>query len=77
MPEIGRGSIAETLALGPQFVAAAKDAFTHAMTIAMVAGAIGAVAGAIVALIMLPSRKAAQPPPPAPDAQVDVAVSLQ
>ncbi len=75
VPEIGRGSIAETLALGPQFVAAAKDAFTQAMTIAMVAGAIGAVAGAIVALIMLPRRKAAQPFAPEPDAQVDVPVS--
>jgi MFS transporter, DHA2 family, multidrug resistance protein len=77
VPEIGRGSIADTLALGPQFVAAAKDAFTQAMTIAMVAGAIGAVAGAIVALIMLPRRMAAQPSSPEPDAQVDVPVSLQ
>jgi MFS family permease len=77
VPEIARGSIAETLALGPQFVAAAKDAFTQAMTIAMVAGAIVAVAGAIVALIMLPRRKAAQPSAPEPEAQVDVPVSLQ
>ena len=69
VPEPGRGSIADTLALGPQFLAAARDAFTQAMTIAMVAGAVGAVAGAIVALVVLPRRNAAKPVTPA---EVDV-----
>ncbi|GAB2686817.1 MFS transporter [Kribbella swartbergensis] len=56
VPEAGRKSIAETLALGPDFVTAARDAFSDAMSIAMITGAIGALAGALVALIALPRR---------------------
>lgn len=56
VPAAGRDSIADTLALGPQFAEAARDAFTEAMTIAMIAGAVGAFAGAVVALIVLPRR---------------------
>jgi DHA2 family multidrug resistance protein-like MFS transporter len=56
VPDAARDSIADTLALGPQFVAAARDAFTDAMSIAMTAGLVGAAAGAVVALIVLPRR---------------------
>ncbi|MEU8226443.1 MFS transporter [Kribbella sp. NPDC048915] len=54
VPEGARKSIADTLALGPDFLAAAKHAFVDAMSIAMTVGAIGAVAGAVVALAVLP-----------------------
>ncbi|HET6743454.1 MAG TPA: MFS transporter [Kribbella sp.] len=54
VPEAARKSIADTLALGPDFLAAAKHAFVDAMSIAMTVGAIGAVAGAVVALTVLP-----------------------
>ena len=57
VPEAARHSIADTLALGPAFVAAARDAFTDAMSIAMVAGTAGAAAGAIVALVVLPRHR--------------------
>ena len=47
-------------------MAAARDAFTDAMSIAMVAGTAGAAAGAVVALVVLPRRRvvaeAEQPP---------------
>ena len=56
-PQAARQLIADTLALGPAFVAAARDAFTDAMSIAMVAGTAGAAAGAIVALVVLPRRR--------------------
>ena len=46
VPEEARKSIAATLALGPDFVAAARSAFTDAMSIAMTAGLVGALAGA-------------------------------
>jgi MFS family permease len=59
VPEAARKSIAETLALGPDFAAAARDAFTDAMSIAMITGAVGALAGALVAVVALPRRKAA------------------
>jgi MFS family permease len=54
VPEAARKSIADTLALGPDFLAAAKHAFVDAMSIAMTVGAVGAVAGAVVALVVLP-----------------------
>ncbi|WP_232828458.1 MFS transporter [Kribbella monticola] len=56
VPEAARKSIADTLALGPDFVGAARGAFTDAMSIAMTAGAVGALAGALVAAIALPRR---------------------
>ncbi|WP_433007499.1 MFS transporter [Kribbella sp. CA-294648] len=59
VPEAGRNSIADTLALGPEFLAAARSAFTDAMSIAMTVGLIGAAAGAIVALIVLPRHTTA------------------
>jgi MFS transporter, DHA2 family, multidrug resistance protein len=62
VPEVARNSIAETLALGPDFVAAAHTAFTDAMSIAMTAGLVGALAGALVALLALPRRKADSTP---------------
>ncbi len=62
VPEVARSSIAETLALGPDFVAAARAAFTDAMSIAMTAGLVGALAGALVALLALPRRKADSTP---------------
>lgn len=58
VPEAARDSIADTLALGPEYVAAARDAFTDAMSIAMTAGLVGAAAGALVALLVLPRRQA-------------------
>jgi len=64
VPEAGRNSIAETLALGPDFVAAARSAFTDAMSIAMTAGLVGALAGALVAIIALPRRKSDPVPEP-------------
>jgi len=71
VPEAARDSIAATLALGPQFAAAARDSFTDAMTIAMTVGLVGAVAGALVALAVLPRRAPApadpgETPDPAP-----------
>jgi MFS family permease len=54
VPDGARKSIADTLALGPDFFASAKHAFVDAMTISMTVGAIGAVAGAVVALAVLP-----------------------
>jgi MFS family permease len=57
VPEDARKSIAATLALGPDFVAAARSAFTDAMSIAMTAGLVGALAGAAVAAIALPRRR--------------------
>ncbi len=62
VPEEARKSIAATLALGPDFVAAARSAFTDAMSIAMTAGAIGAAAGAVVAVVALPRRRPAAEP---------------
>ena len=56
VPQSARASIADTLALGPTFAAAAREAFAQAMTIAMVVGVVGAVAGAVVAFIVLPRR---------------------
>ena len=56
VPATGRDSIAETLALGPTFAAPARAAFTDAMSIAMTVGLIGALAGAVVALAVLPRR---------------------
>ncbi|WP_433160713.1 MFS transporter [Kribbella sp. CA-247076] len=73
VPEAARNSIAETLALGPDFVTAARAAFTDAMSIAMTAGLIGALAGALVALLALPRRKASSSPQePAAAEPVDV-----
>ncbi|WP_246486520.1 MFS transporter [Kribbella qitaiheensis] len=62
VPEAGRKSIADTLALGPDFVAAARSAFTDAMSIAMTAGLVGALAGAVVAAIALPRRRSTEEP---------------
>lgn len=62
VPEAARKSIADTLALGPDFVAAARGAFTDAMSIAMTAGAVGAVAGALVAAIALPRGRRTEEP---------------
>jgi EmrB/QacA subfamily drug resistance transporter len=59
VPEAGRSSIADTLALGPEFLGAARSAFTDAMSIAMTVGLIGAAAGAVVALVVLPRRSTA------------------
>ncbi|MEU4394384.1 MFS transporter [Kribbella sp. NPDC023855] len=59
VPEAGRNSIADTLALGPEFLGAARSAFTDAMSIAMTVGLIGAAAGAVVALVVLPRRSTA------------------
>ncbi|TDO44881.1 MFS transporter [Kribbella sp. VKM Ac-2527] len=56
VPEQARNSIADTLALGPEFVAAAGKAFTDAMSVAMTVGMVGAAAGALVALVALPRR---------------------
>jgi EmrB/QacA subfamily drug resistance transporter len=61
VPEPARKSIADTLALGPDFVAAARTAFTDAMSISMTVGLIGALAGALVALLVLPRRQAESP----------------
>jgi DHA2 family multidrug resistance protein-like MFS transporter len=58
VPEQARNSIADTLALGPEFVAAAGKAFTDAMSVAMTVGLVGAAAGALVALVALPNRQA-------------------
>ncbi|MEV5963832.1 MFS transporter [Kribbella sp. NPDC051952] len=58
VPEQARKSIADTLALGPDFMPAARTAFVDAMSIAMTVGAVGAVAGAVVALVVLPRRQA-------------------
>jgi len=71
VPEEARKSIADTLALGPDFVAAAGHAFTNAMSISMTVGAIGAVAGALVALVVLPRGQAKGPEPEAVSATVD------
>ncbi|MEV6281697.1 MFS transporter [Kribbella sp. NPDC051770] len=57
-----RDSIAETLALGGQYVEVAREAFTDAMSIAMTAGLVGAAAGALVALFVLPRRSAVAEP---------------
>ncbi|WP_237745123.1 MFS transporter [Kribbella catacumbae] len=62
VPEAARDSIASTLALGSDFFPAARSAFTDAMSIAMTVGLIGAAAGAVVALLVLP-RKAAESQP--------------
>jgi EmrB/QacA subfamily drug resistance transporter len=56
VPAAARGSIAETLALGPAFAAVAREAFTDAMTITMFVGVAGALAGAVVAFFVLPRR---------------------
>jgi DHA2 family multidrug resistance protein-like MFS transporter len=63
VPEQARKSIAGTLALGPDFVAAARTAFTDAMSISMTVGLVGALAGALVALVVLPRRSAEIPSP--------------
>jgi len=60
VPEPARKSIADTLALGPDFLAPARTAFTDAMSISMTVGCIGAFAGAVVALVVLPRRQAAE-----------------
>jgi hypothetical protein len=60
VPESARKSIADTLALGPDFLAPARTAFTDAMSISMTVGCIGALAGAVVALVVLPRRQAAE-----------------
>jgi MFS transporter, DHA2 family, multidrug resistance protein len=62
VPEPARTSIADTLALGPDFLAAARHAFTHAMTVSMTVGCIGALGGALVALLALPPRRKDAPP---------------
>jgi len=54
VPEAARKSIADTLALGPDFFGSAKHAFIDAMSISMTVGAGGAIAGAVVALVLLP-----------------------
>ncbi len=63
VPDAARKSIADTLALGPDFAAAANHAFVDAMSIAMLVGCIGAVAGAVVALLALPRNQVKQPEP--------------
>jgi EmrB/QacA subfamily drug resistance transporter len=63
VPESARGSIADTLALGPAFADVARWAFTDAMAVTMLAGLAGAAAGAVVALVVLPRRR---PPVDAP-----------
>jgi MFS family permease len=65
VPEAARKSIADTIALGPDFLAAARHAFTDAMSIAMLVGAIGALAGALVAVAVLP-KPTPKPQPTAP-----------
>ncbi|WP_343964831.1 MULTISPECIES: MFS transporter [Kribbella] len=57
IPATARSSIAETFALGPGFASAARTAFTDAMSIAMTVGLVGAAAGAVVALVVLPRRR--------------------
>jgi DHA2 family multidrug resistance protein-like MFS transporter len=57
VPAAGRDSIASTLALGPQFSGVARAAFTDAMSIAMTVGLVGALAGAVLALVVLPRRR--------------------
>jgi MFS transporter, DHA2 family, multidrug resistance protein len=57
VPAAARDSIADTLALGPAFVDVARRAFTDGMELAMIAGSVGAAAGAVVALIVLPRRR--------------------
>ncbi|MBB5983947.1 MFS transporter [Kribbella solani] len=66
VPEPARKSIADTLALGPDFFEAAKHAFVDAMSIAMMVGAAGALAGAVVAVVVLPrgARKSEEEPVP-------------
>jgi DHA2 family multidrug resistance protein-like MFS transporter len=75
VPEAARGSIAETLALGPAFAAAARAAFTDATTIVMVAGVAGALAGTVVALVVLPRRRTEQAPEVVSSRQDEVSVS--
>jgi EmrB/QacA subfamily drug resistance transporter len=65
VPEVGRESIAETLALGPQFATVARESFTDAMSIAMTTGLIGAAVGALVAVFVLPRRSAVAAEPEA------------
>ncbi|WP_238335313.1 MFS transporter [Kribbella amoyensis] len=59
VPEAARGSIAETLALGPAFADAARSAFADAMSISMTAGLVGSGLGAVVALVVLPRKRGA------------------
>jgi EmrB/QacA subfamily drug resistance transporter len=61
VPEAARKSITDTLALGPDFFPAAKHAFVDAMQISMTVGCIGALAGALVALLVLPPKPAPHP----------------
>lgn len=70
VPDAARNSIADTLALGPDFVAAARAAFTDAMSIAMTVGLVGAFAGALVALLVLPRRRIDEPAPDLAEAAV-------
>jgi EmrB/QacA subfamily drug resistance transporter len=67
VPEPARRSIADTLALGPDFVPAARTAFTDAMSISMTVGLVGALAGAFVAIVVLPRRQAEAEVVPAVD----------
>jgi MFS transporter, DHA2 family, multidrug resistance protein len=62
VPEEARKSIADTIALGPDFLDAARTAFTKAMSISMTVGWIGALAGAVVALLVLPRRRSDSSP---------------
>jgi MFS transporter, DHA2 family, multidrug resistance protein len=65
VPAPARGSIADTLALGPAFVEVARRAFTDGMQITMIAGLVGAAAGALVARLLLPrGRVGAEPDGP-------------
>jgi DHA2 family multidrug resistance protein-like MFS transporter len=74
VPEAARKSIAETLALGPDFVAEARSAFTDAMSIAMTTGLVGALAGALVALVALPRRRTDSTTPAADLAEAGASV---
>lgn len=65
-PEAARRSIADALALGDSTIAqTARDAFTTAMSNAFVISTAGAVAAAVLALIVIRDRKPAAEPGPA------------
>jgi DHA2 family multidrug resistance protein-like MFS transporter len=74
VPAPARGSIADTLALGPAFVEVARRAFTDGMQITMIAGLVGAAAGALVARLLLPrGRVGAEPDRPREPAAAEAA----